>query len=182
MARRQTEEEKVKFEIPTSQAKRIREKEAREPAEVAKDHLMGLYDDKRRTTIKLKIISIGWLPEVYQAIVKHVGRGGVSNYIREAFYLAMIGDGHDIVAPPILKEGHIKTSGSRKKSGLPSVQPGRQSAVVPLVIPEQWYEVGNEVLPNKLGTYIKAVTQIKLQKAIKKQLPIQRGLGEWLNQ
>lgn len=182
MARRETAEELVEFSIPTSQANRIRDKELREPSEVAKDHLMGLYDDKRRTNIKLKVISIGWLPEVYQAIVKHVGRGGVSNYIREAFYLAMIGDGHELDPPPLLKEGHIKTSGKRKKAEMPAVQPGRQSAVVPLVIPEQWYEVGNEVLPNKLGTYIKAVTQIKLQAAIKKKLPVQRGLGAWLNQ
>jgi hypothetical protein len=182
MSKRETSLEKVSFSIPASQAKRIREHEGREPAELAEHYLMNLYEDRRRTLVKLKTISVGWLPEVYHALVKHVGRGGVSNYIRDSFYSAMIGDGHELIPPPILKEGHVRTSGQRKKADVPVAQPNRQSVVVPLVLPEQWHVVGSEAHPGKLSTFIKAVTQMRLQKETKKTLPVQKGLGVWLNQ
>ena len=176
----QSETETVTFEILKSLADRIRNSEFREPWKVAVDYLNSLYDDKRLTTVELDRTSIGWLPEVYAAIVKHVGRGSVSHYIRESFYLDMVSQGYKLAEVPILREGHIETAPKRRKATAPDTQPGRSSAVIPLVIPAQWKEFGEKVFPKQLGTAIKAATQKRLEQETGKKLPVQARLGEWL--
>jgi hypothetical protein len=176
----QSETETVTFEILKSLADRIRQTEFCEPWKVASDHLDGLYEDGRVTKVELDRTSIGWLPAVYNAIVKHVGRGGVSHYIRESFYLDMVAQGYKLAEVPVLKEGHVETAPKRKKAIVADTQPGRQSIVVPLVIPAQWKEFGDKVFPRQMGTAIKAATQKRLERETGKKLPVQARLGEWL--
>lgn len=172
--------EEMSFSIPKEQADRLRRLERREPVDMAHDYLMGYYDDKRRSAIDLVRISIGWLPEVYHAMVRHIGRGGVSNYILQTTYAAMMADWHKLAEIPVLKPGHVEGAADHRKSKLPTAQPGRQSIVVPLVIPSQWRTVGNTVHPGAFSTYIKAAVQLRLEKELGVELPVQRGMKEWL--
>ena len=176
----QSETETVTFEILKSLADRIRQNEFCEPWKVAMDYLNGLYEDGRVTIVELDRTSIGWLPEVYNALVKHVGRGGVSHFIRESFYLDMVAQGYKLAEVPVMREGHLETAPKRRKAGVPEAQPGRASIVVPLVIPAQWKEFGEKVFPRQLGTAIKAATQKRLELQTGKTLPVQARMGEWL--
>lgn len=139
---------------------------------------IAIYDDGRGTRVALDRTSIGCLPKVYQAnqaLVKHVGRGSVSHYVRESFYLDMVQQGYKVTKGPVLKEGLMESEPKRRKASMPETQPGRQSIVVPLVIPAQWKEFGNKVFPKQLGTAIKDSTQKRLEK----ELPVQTRLGAW---
>lgn len=108
--------------------------------------------------------------------MKHVGRGSVSHYVRESFYLDMVQQGYKVTKVPVLKEGLMESEPKRRKASMPETQPGRQSIVVPLVIPAQWKEFGDKVFPKQLGTAIKDSTQKRLEK----ELPVQTRLGAWL--
>ena len=136
----------VSFEIPREQADRLRRLEGRDPSDIARNHLIGFYEDKRRTSIELIATSLGWLPEVYQAMVKHVGRGAVSHFIREATYSYATHRKVKLSPVPLLKEGHVEGAVGRRKSGLPTAQPGRQSIVVTIKIPAQWDEALREYI------------------------------------
>jgi len=176
----QSKTETVTFKILKSVADRIRVIELCEPWKIASDHLAGLYEDGRSTKIELDRLAIGWLPKVYNAIIKHVGKGGVSHFIRESFYLDMVAQGYELAEVPILREGHLDSAPKRRKAVVAKIQPGRQSIVVPLVIPPQWREFGEKMFPKQLGTAIKASTQKRLELQTGKKLPVQARLGEWL--
>lgn len=172
--------EPVEFDIPREQADRLRRLEGKEPAEIARNHLVGYYEDKRRTDIELVNTSLGWLPEVYQALVKHVGRGGVSHFIRESFYRYMIHRKFKLTPIPLLHEGHLESARGRRKISLPKAQPGRKSIVVTLKIPAQWEEVGRKAFPGGLSQAIKAASQLRLESETGVLLPVQNRMGEWL--
>lgn len=172
----QSPTETVKFELLKSQAERIRSTTGKEPAEIALEYLVRLYSDARVTMEDLDRTSIRWLPEVYEAIVAHVGRGGVSHYVRESFYREMTYRGYKLASVPILKEGHIEGAAERK-----SVDEGlSDTSIVPLVIPAQWKVFGEQEIPGELGTAIKAATQKRLEFETGVEFPVQRRLGKWL--
>jgi hypothetical protein len=172
----QSPTETVTFEILRSQAERIRATTDKEPAEVAHEYLVRLYSDARVTMEDLDRTSIRWLPEVYEAIVAHVGRGAVSHYIRESFYREMTYRGYKLAAVPILKEGHVEGATDRR-----SVDDGlADTSIVPLVIPAQWKVFAEQEIPGELGTAIKAATQKRLEKETGVEFPVQRRLGKWL--
>ncbi len=172
----QSPTETVTFEILKSQAERIRATTGKEPAEVAAEYLVRVYSDARVTMEDLDRISIRWLPEVYEAIVAHVGRGAVSHYIRESFYREMAHRGYKLAAVPILKEGHIEGAVDRRE-----IEDGlSDTSIVPLVIPAQWKVFGEQEIPGELSTAIKAATQKRLEKESGLEFPVQRRLGKWM--
>jgi len=170
----------VSFEIPREQADRLRRLEGRDPSDIARNHLIGFYEDKRRTSIELIATSLGWLPEVYQAMVKHVGRGAVSHFIREATYSYATHRKVKLSPVPLLKEGHVEGAVGRRKSGLPTAQPGRQSIVVTIKIPAQWDEALRHEWGSKASQRMKAAAQLRVEKETGKLLPVQRGMGPFL--
>jgi len=170
----QSPTEKVTFEILKSQAERIRATTGKEPAEIAAEYITRVYSDARVTMEDLDRTSIRWLPEVYESIIAHVGRGAVSHYIRESFYREMTYRGYKLAAVPILKEGHIEGAIDRR-----DVEDGLSgTSIVPLVIPAQWKVFAEQEIPGELGTAIKAATQKRLELETGLEFPVQRRMGK----
>lgn len=172
--------EEVKFEIPQSSADVVRSISGSEPAVLAKTYLIEYAKDGRVTKDPTVETSVGWNPKVYAALIKHVGKGGVSNFIRETIYAASKADGYELEEIEVWKWGHVESAGTRRKVTRPKVQPGRQSVVVPITLPVQWYEELNRHIPGAVGKYLKAETQKRLEQETGKQYPVQKGLGAWL--
>ena len=179
---KQTVMETVEFEIAKSQCDVIREISGADPAEIAKKYLVEYSRDGRATPEETVITSVSWLPEVWAALVKHVGIGGVSEYIRAATFAAAKKDKIPLDKVETWKFGHKETAVRRRRITSPKVQPGRQSIVCPIVLPKQWNLALvkaqlSGILGCDKGKYIKAATQNKLQKDTGIKYPVQRGLS-----
>jgi len=186
MAMRDSLTENVAFEIPREQARKLRRLEGKEPSDIARDYLVGFYEDKRRTEIELVKKSVPWLPSVYQAIVQHVGRGGVSNYIRESIFQYMTKRKVKMSLPPVLKEGHVRSASTRRNGKIQNAQPRRRSIVVPLFIPIEWVSAINaefsdgEKEPRVISQVAKAATQMRIEKETGVLLEVQSRMAPWL--
>lgn len=131
--------ETVKFEIAKAQCDVIREISGVEPAEIAKRYCLEYSRDGRATLEETVITSVSWLPEVWAALVKHVGIGGISEYIRVATFAAAKKDKIALDKVETWKFGHTEKAVRRRRLTSPKVQDGRQSIVCPLVLPKQWW-------------------------------------------
>jgi len=179
--------EKVEFEIAKSQCDVIREIAGAEPAEIAKKYLVEYSRDGRATPEETVITSVSWFPEVWAALVEHVGIGGVSEYIRAATFAAAKKDKIPLDKVETWKFGHKETAGRRRRLTSPKVQPGRQSIVCPIILPKQWWvtlvkAADSGDLGCDFGRYIKAATQNRLQKDTGVKYPVQRGMGDLVDQ
>ena len=179
--------EVVEFEVPVSQCDVIREISGVEPAEVAKKYLVEYSRDGRATLEETVITSVSWLPEVWSALVAHVGIGGVSEYIRVATFERAKKDKIPLDKVETWKFGHKETAGRRRRMTSPKVQPGRQSIVCPIILPKQWHRTlvaahQSGELGCDFGRYIKAATQNKLQKETGVKYPVQRGMSGLVNE
>lgn len=179
---KRTVTEKVEFEMAKTQCDVIREIAGAEPAEVAKKYCLEYSRDGRATLEETVITSVSWLPEVWSALVAHVGIGGVSDYIRTATYERAKNDKIPLDKVKTWKFGHKETAGRRRRLTSPKVPPSRQSIVCPIVLPKQWHRTlvaaqQNGVLGCDFGRYMKAATQNKLQKETGEKYPVQRGLS-----
>lgn len=172
--------EEVKFEIPQSSADVVRSISGSEPAVLAKTYLIEYAKDGRVTKDPTVETSVGWNPKVWDALIKHVGKGGVSNFVREAIYAAAKRDGYKLDEIEVWKWGHVESAGTRRKVTRPKVQPGRQSIVVPITLPKQWYIELMSKVKGPIGKYIKAEAQLRLEKETGKKYPVQKGIGPFL--
>lgn len=172
--------EKVEFTVPQPCADAVREISGSEPADLAKTYLIEYAKDGRVTKDPTVDTSVGWNPKVWAALIRHVGAGGVSNYIRETVYEQSKKDGYKLDEIEVWKWGHVETAGTRRKVTRPKPQPGRQSIVVPITLPKQWYDELHKHIKGAVGKYLKAETQKRLEAETGKQYPVQRGLGPWL--
>lgn len=175
-----SDSEEVKFEIPQSTADVVRSISGSEPAVLAKTYLIEYAKDGRVTKDPTVETSVGWHPKVWAALIKHVGKGGVSNFVRETIYASSKADGYKLDEIEVWKWGHVESAGTRRKVTRPKVQPGRQSIVVPITLPQQWYFEFMKKTKGPFTRYIKAETQKRLEKETGKQYPVQKGLGPWL--
>jgi hypothetical protein len=174
--------EVVEFEIAKSQCDVIREISGADPAEIAKKYLVEYSRDGRATPEETVITSVSWLPEVWAALVKQVGIGGVSEYIRAATFAAAKKDKIPLDKVETWKFGHKESAGRRRRMTSPKVQTGRQSIVCPIILPKQWWVTLTQAASSgelgcDFGRYIKAATQNKLQKDTGVKYPVQRGLS-----
>ena len=80
----------------------------------------------------------------------------------------------------VWKWGHVDSAPTRRKVTRPKPQPGRQSVVVPITLPQQWCTVLSEKFPRAVGKYLKGVTQKRLEQETGVELPVQRGLRSWI--
>ena len=169
----------IKVRIPEAHAKRIEGIDGRDLSEIVLDVVMKWFDDERRRDIPVKRQGISWSKPVYSALLKYVGAGGISRFVREAVYEDLSKVEKDLIAIPDWKEGreHIKSGKVNRDS-----PPDRTSLQAPMFFPEQWIERIEARFPKKVSTYIKAETQIKLEREFKISLPVQKGMRDFLNQ
>lgn len=168
----------VTVRIPESHAKRIEEIEGRQIAEIIHDMIMHWFDDERRRDIPVKRQGISWSREVYAAMLKYVGAGGISRFVREAVFADLSRSERDLIAVPDWKEGREKKRASKLTRESP---PDRLALQAPMIFPAQWIERLEVRYPGKVSTYIKAVTHMRLEKDFRISLPVQKGLGRFLN-
>jgi Arc/MetJ-type ribon-helix-helix transcriptional regulator len=168
----------VSVRIPESHAKRIEEIDGRELETIVQEMILNWFDDERRRDIPVKRQGISWSREVYAALLKHVGVGGISRFIREAVYDDLSKSEKDLIAVPDWKEGREEVKNTKLKRDSP---PDRLALQAPIIFPAQWIERIEVHHPGKVSTYIKAVTQLKLEKQYKIELPVQKGMGPFLN-
>lgn len=174
--------ETVEFELAKSQCDTIRDISGVGPSEVAKKYLQEYSRDGRATLEETIITSLGWLPEVWAALIKHCGVGAVSDYILAATYAKSKKDKIPLIKVETWKCGHKETARRRRRVTSPKVQPGRQSVVVPIVLPKQWWKTliqwaDDGKLPCDFSKYMKAAAQNKLQKDTGVKYPVQRGMS-----
>ncbi len=167
----------VTVKIPEEHALRIEQVDGRDLETIVNDVVMGWFEDQRRRDIPVKRQGISWHTKLYEAMLKHVGQGGVSSYIREAVYEDLSRTEKGLIAVPDWKDGRdkIKMKGVRKPAS------DRLACQAPIIFPAQWIDILEERYPGKVSTYIKAVVQTKLEKQFKISLPVQKGLGMFLN-
>lgn len=167
----------VTVKIPEEHASKIEQVDGRDLETIINDVVAGWFEDHRRRDIPVKRQGISWSKPLYEAMLKHVGQGGVSSYIREAVYEDLSKNHKGLIAVPDWKDGRdkIKMKGVRKAAS------DRLACQAPIIFPAQWIELLEEMYPKKVSTYIKAVVQMKLEKQFKISVPVQKGLGMFLN-
>jgi ABC-type Fe3+-hydroxamate transport system substrate-binding protein len=167
----------VTISVPESHARRIETIEKESLDVLVHAVVMNWFDDGRRRDIPVKRQGISWNKEVYAAMLKHIGSGGISRFVRDAVYEDLSKYEKDLVVIPDWKLGREKVSSSAKR-----VAPADRLAVqAPMIFPEQWIERMEARWPGKVSTYIKGVVQMKLEKKLTKQFPVQRGLRQFLD-
>lgn len=166
----------IVLRIPESQASRIEEVTKQDLQDLVYGLVMEFFDDGRRQSIATKRQGMGWHKEVYEAMMKNVGDGGISRFVRDAVYADLSKVEKDLVPSPDWKEGRQIVSSSKSRVA----PPDRISVMAPIMFPEQWIDRIESRYPGKVGPYIKAVTQLKLEKKLKREFPVQRGLGPFL--
>ena len=167
----------VTISVPESHARRIETVEKAKLDDLVHAAVMNWFEDGRRRDIAVKRQGISWNKEIYAAMLKHIGSGGISRFVRDAVYEDLSKYEKDLLVIPDWKLGREKVSSTVKR-----VAPSDRLAVqAPMVFPEQWIERMESRWPRKVSTYIKAVVQMKLESVLKKKFPVQRGLGQFLN-
>jgi hypothetical protein len=162
--------------VPESHARRIEKIERRGFQEIAQEHLLNWFEDGRRKPDANKRQGISWHKEVYAAMMKQLGTGGASKFTRDAVYTELSKRHKDLVLADYKPGIEPKVSKGRRKS------PDDRTAVqAPMLFPEQWLKIIEKEHPGKVSTWIKAVTQLRFEKLYKVQLPVQRGLREFLD-
>ncbi len=169
---------KFSVQVPETHAKRIEEIEGRGLEEIVHGMVMNWFADERRRDIPVKRQGISWSRDVYAALLKYVGVGGISRFIREAVYNDLSKSEKDLFAVPDWKEGREEVKNTKLHRDSP---PDRLALQAPIIFPAQWIERIEVQHPGKVSTYIKAVTQMKLEKQYKIELPVQKGMGIFLN-
>jgi hypothetical protein len=162
--------------VPESHARRIEKIEKRGFQEIAQEHLLKWFEDGRRKPEANKRQGISWQKEVYAAMMKELGTGGVSKFTRDSVYAELSKRHKDLILADYKPGIEPKVSRGKRKS------PGDRTAVqAPMLFPEQWLKIIEKEHPGKVSTWIKAVTQLRFEKLYKVQLPVQRGLREFLD-
>lgn len=170
------QEREIRFAIPEHLAQRIERLEECNPVDIARELMLHYYDDGRRTQIETHRLGINWHADVYKALLKHVGQGGVSRYVRQVIYDSLSRYEKDLLSPPDWSETHRE----RKVSRSIESTPGRQGYIAPIMIPKQWYERLSIRFPGTVGPWVKAMVQLDLEKQIGRKLPVQRTIAEFL--
>ncbi len=166
----------VTISVPEAHARRIEAVEKEELSVLLHAAVMNWFDDGRRRDIAVKRQGISWQKDVYGALMKHIGTGGISRFVRDAVYEDLSKYEKDLLVIPDWKLGRGNKSSTKKR-----LSPGDRLAVqAPMVFPEQWIERIEARWPGKVSTYIKAQVQLKLEKKLGIQLPVQRGLADFL--
>lgn len=167
----------ITISVPESHAKKIERTTGRELQVVLEEHALNWFEDHRRRQIQLKRQGISWHKEVYRAMLDKIGFGGISDFVRKAVYKDLSRVETGLVDPSGFRPGREKVS----KTDIPVIPSDRLSVQAPILFPEQWIAKIEKRYPLKVSTYIKAVTQLELEKLLKKSLPVQRGLGVFMN-
>lgn len=170
------QEREIAIRIPESQARRIEKVTKSDLSELVYRLVMDFFEDGRRQSIETKRQGLGWHKDVYIALLKHVGDGGISRFVRQAVYEDLSTFEKDLIEPPDWKEGRVVESSNKKRSS----PTDRISVMAPMMFPAQWIERIESRWPKHVGPYIKAVTQRRLEKQLKVEFPTQRGLGDFL--
>jgi|LakMenEpi03Aug12_release.lakeMendotaPanAssembly.Ray.scaffolds.fasta_scaffold410892_2 hypothetical protein len=168
----------VTVRVPETHARRIEEIDGRSLQVIIEETILGWFKDERRRDIPVKRQGISWSRDVYAALLKYVGVGGISRFIREAVYDDLSKVEKDLFAVPDWKEGREEIKNTKLNRDSP---PDRLALQAPIIFPAQWIERIEVLYPGKVSTYIKAVTQMKLEKQYKIELPVQKGMGSFLN-
>jgi hypothetical protein len=168
----------VTVRVPETHARRIEEIDGRSLQVIIEETILGWFKDERRRDIPVKRQGISWSRDVYAALLKYVGVGGISRFIREAVYDDLSKVEKDLFAVPDWKEGREEIKNTKLNRDSP---PDRLALQAPIIFPAQWIERIEVLYPSKVSTYIKAVTQMKLEKQYKIELPVQKGMGSFLN-
>lgn len=168
----------ITIKIPESHAARIEQIDGRDLQAIVEDLVMNWFNDERRRDIEVKRQGISWSRDVYAALLKHVGVGGISRFVRDAVYQDLKKSEKGLIEVPDWKEGRGKKRGVKLTRESP---PDRTSLQAPIMFPAQWIERLEARYPGKVSTYIKAVTQERLESQFNISLPIQKGMKEFLN-
>lgn len=166
----------VTIVVPESLAQRIEVVNKKDFESVVLNLVMEFFDDGRRKSIPTKRQGLSWQKEVYEAMMQHIGEGAISSFVRECVYDDLSKLEKDLVPNPEWKEGREAISSSRQR--IPP--PDRLSVMAPIVFPAQWIDRLEARWPGKVGPYIKAVTQLRLEKKLKREFPTQKGLASFL--
>lgn len=137
----------VKVRIPETHAARIEKVDGRELGEIVHDLVMKWFYDERRRDIPVKRQGISWSTALYEAMLRHVGQGGVSSYVRESVYLDLSKMEKDLIQVPEWKEGreHLKMKSKRKPAS------DRLACQAPIIFPAQWIERMDVRYPGKVS-------------------------------
>lgn len=171
----------IVFSIPDDLAVKLVEVTDKTPIDLARDFLMGYFEDGRNYQFARQKISIAWQEEVYAGIIRHVGRGAAADWIRKTAYSNM--PTGVVTPPPTWLPARIKESKSKnKRPKFPVLTPGagRQSVVIPLIVPRDWVLWLKKEYPDNFSMPIKVWCQLRLEKETGKKFPVQRGLSEML--
>lgn len=170
------QEREIRFCIPESLAQRMERLEKQDPAEIARQLMLSFYDDGRRTQVEVHRLAVSWHPEIYKAMLKYVGAGGMSRYVRRVIFGELRQWEKDLLLPPDWSD----TRKSDRKGRLVESTPGRIGYVSPIMIPAQWFERMAARFPNAVGPWVKAIVQKDLEAETGKRFPVQRTVAEFL--
>ena len=172
-----TEVRTVTISVPEVLAQRI-EKITKTDLENTVQHMvMNWFEDNRRSAFEVKRLGICWHEDVYAALLKYVGQGGISRYVRDAVYQDLKRVEKDLTPLPAWKES-IEPKSVKKFNR--KIRDDRTSVHGPMVFPMQWLERIEARYPRQVSTYVKAVTQKRLEKDFNLNLPVQKGMGQFL--
>jgi len=166
----------IVFSIPDDLAGRLVEVTGRTPTDMARDYLLGYFEDGRNQKFSRQRITLAWHQDVYAGIIRHVGRGAAADWIRRTVY-SKIGKGTVLTAPPKWLPSRIENSKSPKIVVL-TPGAGRKSINIPLILPTDWVVWLKENYPENFSMPIKAWCQQRLEKETGRLFPVQRGMSD----
>ena len=166
----------VTISVPEVLAQRIEKITKQSLDQLVHDMVIHWFDDNRRSAFQVKRLGICWHEDVYAALLKHVGHGGISRYVRDAVYQDLRKTEKDLTPLPAWKDA-IEPRPVKQINR--KIRDDRTSVHGPMVFPLQWLERIEAKYPRKVSTYVKAVTQKRLEKDFRLCLPIQKGMKEF---
>jgi hypothetical protein len=170
------QEREIRFTIPESLAQRMERLEEMDPCDIARDLMLSFYDDGRRTQIEVHRLGVSWHPDIYKAMLKQVGSGGLSRYVRQILYAELSKYEKDLLLPPDWSD----TRKQHRKTHNVESSLGRIGYISPIMIPAQWFERLAARFPGAVGPWLKAMVQKDLEKMTGKRFPVQRTVAEFL--
>lgn len=171
--------QKVSFKLLKSDATRLETLEGIDISKIAKGLLLGYLKDGRRQLEDVKMLGIAWPTDWYEIALREWGERSIAFNIRRILgaYLHQWYDG-------LTKVESYRDYGPVKVCRDVKPNPGRQSTIQTVLIPQDWYEtLLEEYGDGNVSTFVKSLLYEELKglaKEGKAELSIPRRLGKFL--
>lgn len=154
-------------------------------ADLCRHLAMTYFKDSRRRHIPVRRLSLGLKIDLFNALVRKVGSGGMASYMRESIWGDLLQRKltKGLTEPPDWKSGRAENAKKRKqRTDYATIDDRADTKMYALLIPEDWFDTLNGLYPGNVSTYIKACVQTRLQLETGKLYTCQHTMRSFLSE